>query len=210
MGIGAFPVAHALAVLRMGPVERVVAATGHAPGDVLAELDRLRVAGVVVLMERRGLWRLTADGMRHHAGLLAADVPPPARAALSGVHRAFVPLNQRFKDLCTRWQLRGGAANDHGDPGYDRDVVAELGALHREAEAVVGDLAAVRDRFARYGTRLAGALDRVESGERSAFTGVGVESYHDVWMELHADLLLSTGSTREAEEALEHASGSAS
>jgi hypothetical protein len=50
-------------------------------------------------------------------------------------------------------------------------------------------------RFDLYRRRLTSALDRVLAGERTAFTD-DVESYHNVWFQLHEDLLASMGSPR--------------
>jgi hypothetical protein len=47
--------------------------------------------------------------------------------------------------------------------------------------------------------RLTTALEKVKAGDQKQFTGVMCGSYHDVWMELHQDLLLTLGIDR-AEE----------
>jgi hypothetical protein len=79
--------------------------------------------------------------------------------------------------------------------------VAELAELHPDAGAVIADLSSASPRFARYQDRLADALARVRAGEVRAFTGVMCDSYHDVWMELHRDLLLCLRIDRAEEEA---------
>ena len=47
--------------------------------------------------------------------------------------------------------------------------------------------------------RLEATCRRVLDGERNMFTGVMCGSYHDVWMELHEDLILTQGIDRVAE-----------
>jgi hypothetical protein len=47
--------------------------------------------------------------------------------------------------------------------------------------------------------RLHSTSQRVVAGEQNMFTGVMVGSYHDVWMELHEDLILTQGIDRAAE-----------
>ncbi len=42
-------------------------------------------------------------------------------------------------------------------------------------------------------------LGRVKQGETNMFTGVMCGSYHDAWMELHEDLILTQGIDRSAE-----------
>ena len=54
-------------------------------------------------------------------------------------------------------------------------------------------------RLSPYGTRLRTAAERVMGGERNLFTGVMCGSYHDVWMELHEDLILTLRIDRTSE-----------
>ncbi|WP_063730652.1 hypothetical protein [Streptomyces sp. RTd22] len=196
----AFDVLHTLVIKGMAPADPLVAGAGHDREDVLAELEKLRADGHATHMERRGLWRITSEGRERHTALIADDLAGDGRDRLRPGYERFLPVNDRFKELCTRWQLRDGATNDHTDAAYDQARVAELGAVHDEAVEVTGELTAVRPRFGRYADGLTGALARLRDGDHKAFTGVMCDSYHDVWMELHRDLLLSLGIEREAEE----------
>ena len=45
------------------------------------------------------------------------------------------------------------------------------------------------------------ALSRVESGDRDGFTRPLANSYHDIWMELHEDLLTGLKLARTAADA---------
>ncbi|MFL1898056.1 hypothetical protein ACJWDR_03065 [Streptomyces tauricus] len=211
----AFDVLHVLALKGMAATDPLVAGARHAREDVLAELEKLRADGLATHLERRGLWRVTPEGRARHAALLDEDLTGEDLTGEDGTHEdgtddardrlrtgyeRFLPLNDRFKELCTRWQLRDGVTNDHTDPAYDRARLDELDALHEEAVPVVGRLTAVRPRFGRYTEGLTGALTRLRGGEQQAFTGVLCDSYHDVWMELHRDLLVSLKIERETEE----------
>ena len=60
-------------------------------------------------------------------------------------------------------------------------------------------MAAVVPRMGRYNTRLASAAAAVAAGETKRFTGVMCESFHDVWMELHEDLIVVQRIDRTAE-----------
>ena len=53
--------------------------------------------------------------------------------------------------------------------------------------------------MAAYGPRLESVLIRILDGESNMFTGVMCGSYHDVWMELHEDLILTQGLDRATE-----------
>ncbi|MFJ2259094.1 hypothetical protein ACIOKD_12245 [Streptomyces sp. NPDC087844] len=201
----AFDVLHVLALKGMAATDPLVTGSRYAREDVLAELEKLRAHGLASHLERRGLWRVTPEGRERHAALLdedltGEDVTGDARDRLRPGYELFLPLNDRFKELCTRWQLRDGVTNDHTDTAYDRARFGELGALHEETVPVVDLLTAVRPRFGRYRLGLTRALTRLRTGEQQAFTGVRCDSYHDVWMELHRDLLVSLRIERETEE----------
>ncbi len=201
MSIGLFPVLHALAVQQVATPAALERAVGER-ADLADELAGLREHGLAAYLAGRDLWRITAEGRQRHARLITEDVPPEAHLRLHAGYQRFLPLNLAVKAACTRWQLRDGAPNDHGDADYDSAVIGELATRHDTASAVIDELAAVRPRFARYRQRLDDALARLGDGELAAFTGVGQGSYHDVWMELHRDLLLSLCLDRASEEAV--------
>ena len=78
-------------------------------------------------------------------------------------------------------------------------VIARLVALNTEAQPVVIAIGHEFERFADYSRRLAQTCQKVVDGETKMFTGVMCGSYHDVWMELHEDLILTQGINREQE-----------
>jgi hypothetical protein len=185
---------------------------GFAKVDVLAELSALdreeveaHLAGLqddghAMFREARALWQLTPDGRVEHAKQLAADVEASgASDTLAGPYREFLEINERFKALCGDWQLRNGEPNDHSDSSYDGEVIARLGKLDAEAQPVVGALGAALSRLQPYAPRLEAVCQKVTSGETNMFTGVMCGSYHDVWMELHEDLILTQGIDRTEE-----------
>ncbi len=156
--------------------------------------------GHVQFRENRGLWQLTPDGRAIHLDYLAADLDGlDVVAALADHYETFIDLNGRFKQLCGDWQLRDGAPNDHSDADYDADVIDRLHGVHSEAEPVVSEMGEVLERLSPYSSRLTVVLGRVKQGETNMFTGVMCGSYHDAWMELHEDLILTQGIDRAAE-----------
>lgn len=183
---------------------------GFADAEGLADLiglDATEVADVLAHVAEAGLarhrdgaisgWMPTPEGRAVHAELVAKELGEAgARADVEAGFRRFLALNDRLKQVCTDWQLRDGALNDHGDQGYDRSVIDRLLALHVDAEPIVADLAAALARFGRYGDRLARAARRVDAGEHEWFTGVTIDSYHTVWFQLHEDLLVTLGIDR--------------
>lgn len=174
--------------------------TGLDTGDVELALTRLADNGYTQFRENRGLWQLTADGRTAHAEHLAADLQGlDVAAALGADYEAFLDSNSRFKELCGDWQMRDGEPNDHSDEAYDASVVDRLVALHEGALPAVESMGANLARMSPYASRLVDVLAKVRSGETKMFTGVMCGSYHDVWMELHEDLILTQGIDRSAE-----------
>jgi hypothetical protein len=108
-------------------------------------------------------------------------------------------LNVIIKGLCKEWQLRNGAPNDHGDRAYDSAVVEQLRIADDEADHVLHDMSEALPRLRVYRPRLSAALNRLEHGQVDAFTGVLCGSYHDVWMDLHQDLVITLGVDRRTE-----------
>ena len=194
-----FRVFHALRIKGFATVATMADFTGFDDTDVQTHLDELAANGWAQFREARSLWQLTPDGRTAHATELGADALQLDPDSLTDLYAPFLELNGEFKLLCGDWQLRGGAVNDHADAAYDAVVIERLGALHERVRPVVDEAARRIDRFGPYPVRLASALARVLGGESNMFTGVMCGSYHDVWMELHEDLILTQGIDRAAE-----------
>jgi hypothetical protein len=54
-------------------------------------------------------------------------------------------------------------------------------------------------RLSRYSAKLQAALDNINAGDTSWLSRPIIDSYHTVWFELHEELILAAGLTREAE-----------
>ena len=159
-------------------------------------LDDLVDAGLVRYVEARDLYALLPSGRERHRTVVEAV---PHREQLAEPYRSFLELNTAFKALCTRWQIRDGEPNDHSDPLHDQACVDELAELTRSAEPLVEDFARTVPRLMRYRGRLRRAVQRVADGELTMFSGVACGSFHDIWMELHEDLIVLQGIDREVE-----------
>ena len=162
-------------------------------------LDALVAAGHVRFLEARGMYSLTPSGKEHHAAAVATATSDDVRAGLAAVYPRFLELNDRFKALCTEWQLRDDAPNDHADADYDRACIEQLLTLEADSHDVVADLARVLPRLGRYRERLQQAASGVAAGDTAKFTGVMCGSFHDIWMELHEDLIVLQDIDRVAE-----------
>ncbi len=187
---------------------------GFAETDVLAEstgLDDVTViraleafAGEGLVTRKQGVdvsgWVLTPQGRAEHEKRLADELDAAgARADIEALYGRFTRLNPALLQVCTDWQLRDGAINDHADGAYDAEVVSRLSDLHEQAVPVVAALAGSLDRFDGYGPRLQWAVDHVRCGDGAWFDKPLTDSYHTVWFELHEDLLATLGLERATE-----------
>jgi len=190
---------HALRIKGFAKTEVVAEIARHDVRVVEQHLLELQQEGHVQFREARALWQLTAEGRTAHAHALAGDVSALDLDTFSAAYQSFLGLNEQFKHLCGEWQLRDGQTNDHTDAGYDAGVIARLVQLNEQAQPIVARLGDTFPRFAGYAPRLAETCQRVVDGETKMLTGVMCGSYHDVWMELHEDLILTQGIDRAKE-----------
>jgi pyruvate,orthophosphate dikinase len=111
---------------------------------------------------------------------------------------AFLALDHRMKATVTAWQLRDvdGAQtlNDHTDAAHDARVLADLAALHADADAWLVPEADGVPRLAAYRERLDRANAAAQAGDGRFVASPRVDSYHTIWFELHEDLILSRAS----------------
>ena len=118
----------------------------------------------------------------------------------------FHAVNDLFKQVVTSWQMKDvdgeSVPNDHDDADYDSRVIALLRAeVHAAITPIIASIAAAERRFARYGDRLAAALDAIEAGDAQMVAHPLRESYHTVWFELHEELIRLSGRNRADEAA---------
>ena len=195
----AFRTFHALRIKGFATVDTLIEMTALQVGDVEAHLAVMLEAEQAQFREARGLWQLTPDGRAAYPRLLADDLAGVDYTLLAPSYATFLAINSSFKELCGDWQLRDGDVNDHSDPAYDADVIDRLGTLDTAVQSVVATVGGVLARLEPYAPRLAQSLARLQQGETNMFTGVMCGSYHDAWMELHEDLILTQGIDRSAE-----------
>jgi hypothetical protein len=193
-------VAHALRVKQVATVAELATLTSMTPETVDGHLAALANAGDASLRERHQLWQLTPLGTTRHDAWLADEAAQgPAVGLVRHAYVDFLPLNTALKEQCGKWQLRDGQPNDHGDTAYDESVIEGLKEIDGRTAGVLAAMSAALPRLGGYRPRLAAAFARVRQGESNAFTGVLCDSYHDIWMELHQDLIITLGIDRRAE-----------
>ena len=169
---------------------------GATTESVRSLLTLLVQQGHVQFFEARGLYKLSTTGLDVHSTWLADQLIDDTRSLFHQSYSPFLELNSSFKELCSSWQSRYGAPNDHSDADYDARCIAELGGLLSRSLEVLAGFAAASRRFDLYAHRLRAAHSRLEAGDTRMFTGVMCGSFHDVWMELHEDLVQLLGIDR--------------
>lgn len=117
----------------------------------------------------------------------------------------FRALNAEFKRIATDWQMRrlpGGryVLNDHTDFEYDFKVLDRLSALNERLNSMKGEVLSVLPECRGYFDRLQKAMEKIDSGDYRFFTSPDVDSYHNVWFEMHEYMLKKMGRERREDE----------
>jgi len=195
---------HAVRLLGVAESEAVAARYGldrETTSELLLDFEAVgwvrhsRFAGM-------GGWSLTDTGRRAGEQMLCDEVnASDTRPVIEAAHAGFEPLNARFQEAVTRWQLRPSsgdplAVNDHTDFRWDDRVIADLGSLVRKVVPLCDQLSDALARFDGYAGRLETAVALARDGEVRWIDEVGLDSCHAIWFELHEDLLASTGRSR--------------
>ncbi len=178
---------------RISPVDLAMTLGIH-DAEIEEALRRLAAAG---LLAEGPTVRITTDGRARLAELLAAERQGADSAVLDAAYREFRSVNRDFKALATDWQLKDGLPNNHEDAAYDDAVLARLDDVHQRVTPIIATVTAQLPRLGRYPVKLAAALDKVKAGEIAWLTRPLIDSYHTVWFELHEELILAAGLTRE-------------
>jgi len=199
-----FVVLHVLRCIGAAGEERVADASGLDIGDSVVRLRDLSDHGLVRLDPGPfGGWGLTESGRITDQELVREELDiVDGRDHVRSCYEAFLGLNPTLLQICSAWQMRRvgnmPTLNDHSVPDYDAKVLSRLIRIDVSAQRLCSDLAIVLMRFALYGTRLTTALDRVLGGN-PAYVADTLDSYHTVWFQLHEDLLVTLGISREEE-----------
>ncbi|BBG03745.1 MULTISPECIES: hypothetical protein [Pseudonocardia] len=184
---------------KMASTQVVAAASGIAPEQVDAALERLTGRGLVVVA---GGSALPTDDAEPALAAAAAQFYAAVRAdadVLALVER-FETTNAQFLTTMSSWQQIdvGGrkVTNDHSDPDYDDKVIARLEKLVARLTPLLDALAGHDARFARYPERFAAALGSIDRGQHEFVSSPTIDSVHNIWFEFHEDLLRTLGRER--------------
>jgi hypothetical protein len=197
-------VLHGPRVLGFASASRIAARYGLATGAVDELLLDYEANGWVRHSRFAGSsgWSLTDHGRVENERRLASELDGAgARDAVTRLHADFVPLNRRFGQACTDWQVRPARAdpmaiNDHTDWRWDERVLRTLVSLDGAYRRVCLQLAECLQRFDGYADRYSSALAKVGAGQRRWLDAPDVDSCHTVWIQLHEDVLATLGVPR--------------
>ena len=170
---------------------------GRDPGDIADIVERLTGSGLLV---GGATLRISLSGRARLETLLAEEREGVDQAAMAAAYDDFRAVNADFKSLVTDWQLKGGpggAPNAHDDPDYDAALLARLDEVHARVRPIIEAAAEQLPRLKAYAAKLLAALSKVKDGDTAWLTRPLVDSYHTVWFELHEELILAVGLTRE-------------
>lgn len=196
-----FLVLHALRLKGFADTGVVASITRLDEGRVTKQLEAAQADQLVTRRDGRiSGWALTSEGRSRHAELITAELESAGvRSAIEAGYRRFLDFNGELLAVCTDWQLRDGALNDHTDDAYDASVISRLEGVDDKVQPVTDDLGDALERFGDYGNRFGSALGKVKNGERDWFAKPMIDSYHTIWFELHEDLLATLGIERAKE-----------
>jgi hypothetical protein len=180
----------------------LAATLGEDPAVVVETVDELVESGLLVAGKTL---KISTEGRTRLTELLAEERDGIDTATITTAYEKFRAVNAEFKALVSDWQLRDGQPNTHDDSGYDAAVLFRLDAVHESVVPILESVSAQLPRLCAYAERLETALARIRGGDVAWLTRPVIDSYHTVWFELHEELILATGLTREAEAQAGHA-----
>jgi hypothetical protein len=195
---------HAVRLLGFADTPAVAARFGLAEDDVAVLLEDHRALGHVawtVFGDSAG-WSLTDRGRLVGERLLAEELAATGRRDL--VHRQyldFLDSNAEVLRAVTDWQIRPAvgrpfAENDHQDLRWDARVLQRLAIVGDRLAPLSAAIGGVLPRLDGYAARYSAALARARAGDRVWVDGLGIDSCHTVWFQLHEDLLATLGIPR--------------
>lgn len=185
-----FVTAEALAPVLMTSIENVE--------PLLSELESADIVKPVGEM-----YQLTESGKERAETLMSEDREEWTVERASRALDGFLPLDARLKETVTAWQMREidgeQVMNDHSDEEYDRGVLERFFDLHEDARTWLEPFEGELTRLGTYHARLDRAVATVQDGDHAFIASPRIDSYHNVWFELHEDLIQLAGRTREEE-----------
>lgn len=109
----------------------------------------------------------------------------------------FSELDLKLKKTCTMWQMKtDGGQNLHDDPEYDFQVLEKLQDIHEQLLHLINGKDAIQQNCSSLLADMSIAMGKIGNGEFDFVVGLSVNSYHNLWRELHEHLLNALGLER--------------
>jgi hypothetical protein len=180
----------ALRVRGRADAAQVARAAGCAEAEAVVVLTRVQARGAAapVASGSPALMALTEAGRSELGRLLAAELVD--RGALAVLYDRFLVVDRELKQTITAWQLADAACKSAAQ--------AAVMAAAAAAGGVAAALAQIAARLGPYPGRIATAAGAIATGDLRFVASPRVDSLHQVWFELHEDLLLTLGRSRAA------------
>lgn len=194
-----FSVLAALLMKKIATAGVISDVTGLPSDQVCRSFDGLESVGAIFRAEGNamstpaGTELMTAYADRTYGALRGAE--------FERWHLRFEPLNRQFLAAITAWQTVdvGGTKvpNEHADREYDDGVRARIDGIVEKMTRLLEQLGLQVPRLLRYRDRLNAALGKIYAGDVRFISDVTVDSVHNVWFEMHEDVLLVLGKQRD-------------
>jgi hypothetical protein len=127
------------------------------------------------------------DGMAEVEGYYQQNFSAPAqREGLAQWYSRFESINGRFIKLVTDWQ------ETEGDAKVQDRVIATVERLVKS----LGEITQLVPRYTGYIRRFERSIALVDQGNLDFVCTPTVDSLHNIWFELHEDVLLALGKER--------------
>src|ERR1700734_3273480 len=146
------------------------AAIGEAMGTSTEEVQ----GGLADLVARQWVeetkvgYRLSPSGRAEADKAFGLERAALDQNIFAKLYEEFSPINDAFKQLVTRWQMRDlgdrQVRNDHTDAAYDKSVLEGFDPIHRDISDLIGTMAENEPRIGGYKQRLDLALGKIRSG----------------------------------------------
>lgn len=164
-------------------------------GRLKGVLVSLKATGMVE--SSSGLCWLSEDGKTTLRRTLQEAFKDVSAIIEQEVWPVFRKLDVELKKTCTMWQVKpDGSQNPHDVPEYDFHVLETLQDIHKELLRLMGSKDVVQHKCASLLADMNIAMGRVGNGEFDFVVGLSVNSYHNLWRELHEQLLNALGLER--------------
>jgi predicted transcriptional regulator len=184
-------------------LRRIQKSTGLESEEVVACLSKLAEKRLVVKETRDIIekWKITSDGERvvNSYRQLALERTGQRETIIKKFEEFENIYNMKFKHLATAWQVKivngRPVVNDHSDPEYDSAILNQVLDLHKNVLSTLKVIAGAIPMFRIYIERLDDAAKKMKENPREYFIR-NEDSYHNVWFELHENVLRLWGRER--------------